>query len=129
MRHNLRHRMRWRRRLLIASLFLTVVGARFWIVRDYGNRIPVWDEWDGEAGAILIPWLHGHLRLADFVAPHNEHRIAVTPLTAFLLFRLNGEWDPRVALLFNAVVWAAVAAWFGGALLSLSPRRARPIVV
>src|SRR5205085_10139496 len=83
-------RMRWRRPLLIVAIFLTVVGSRLWLPRDYANPVPVWDQWDGEAASVLAPWLHGHLRAADFFKSHNEHRIAMTRATAFLLLLANG---------------------------------------
>ncbi len=95
--------------LPLLALFLCVLGARLWLVNRYGNALPYWDQWDGEGGELLRPWLDGQLHPADLFIPHAEHRIVPTRLTALALAAITGRWDARREMIFNAALVAAIA--------------------
>src|SRR5437016_3472021 len=87
-----------------AGFFLVIVGARLCLVADYGSSLPMYDQWDGEGATLFKPWRDGTLRLVDFVAPHNEHRMLPSKLLALGLLRLNGQWDARLQMTVNAIL-------------------------
>src|ERR1700722_9893369 len=92
----------------LAALFLVVLGAKLWVVQLYGSPLPLWDQWY-EAGSFLVPWVEGHLTLADFFAPDNEHRIVFTRLLDLIVIRLNGRWEPMLQMTVNAFIHASFA--------------------
>lgn len=98
------------RRALLASVVLVVAGARLWMIGGYGSDLPFWDQWDAEAERLFLPYFSGSLRVQDWFAPHNEHRIPLTRLLSFALMRLDGQWDARVQMAVNALLAAGVAA-------------------
>jgi hypothetical protein len=113
-----------RRALLLAvCLFSAIAGARWAIFDRYGTDLPEWDQWDAEWQAIVVPWSQGHLHAADFLQPHNEHRIVLARLAAFALTCANGQWDQRWEALCVALLPAAIAAslW-----LLAGPRLSKP---
>src|ERR1044071_6817393 len=65
-----------------------------------GVDVPVLDEWDGTA-PLFEKMADGSLRLGDFYAQHNEHRIFFPKLIFFALGRLT-HWDIRAELW---VIW------------------------
>ncbi len=109
-----------------AALLAVVTGSALalcfnWMVVDhFGSRMPIWDEWDGEAWHLYRAFLQGKLMLADLFAAHNEHRIFTTRLSHLMLFIVNGHWDPKLLmgcgaclhvllmLLLGLVLWRAV---------------------
>ena len=50
--------------LLALSLFLILAGSRAALIRFAGNATPYMDEWDGDWGGLLRPYLDGTLTLA-----------------------------------------------------------------
>ena len=90
--------------LLACSLLLAAIGAKFWIIGRYANATPFWDQWDGEAAALYVPFFDSTLRFADLLRPHNEHRLLVTRLLALALTAANGLWDPIVEMMANALI-------------------------
>ena len=71
-----------------------------WLVYRYGVDTPWGDQWD--ATRMLIEKFNARsLRLADFFAFHNEHRIFFPQLLSFVLARLT-HWNIRAELL---VIW------------------------
>ena len=101
--HPLKHFAAW-----LTALFLVVLGAKLWVVELFGSPLPLWDQWY-EAGSFLVPWVEGHLTLADFFAPDNEHRIVFTRLLDLIVIRLNGRWEPLLQMTVNAVIHASFA--------------------
>ncbi len=88
-------------RLLMIALM--IFGARLWFIQYYGNSVPHWDQWDGEAANVFIPWLTNHLEFSQLFTPHNEHRIFFTRLLGLLLLIANDrEWNPLLEMVFNA---------------------------
>jgi len=71
----------------------------------YGNATPYWDQWNGELGALYLPWLNGTLRLSDLLATHNEHRIfTMRVLSLGLLVINNSIWNPLLEMYVNAFI-------------------------
>lgn len=93
-----------------ACLFAIVLGAKWSLFDRYGSPMPDWDQWDAEAGALLIPWFEGRDFLREFFHPHNEHRVILTKVQALALTLWNGQWDSRVLAVFNAILHSAIAA-------------------
>ena len=93
---------------------LVVLGSRWWAVKSVASAIPYWDQWSAEAELLyLLPWLEHRLDPAVFVAPHNEHRVALTRLYSLALLEANGQWDPRLQMTVNALIAAAIAVFLG----------------
>jgi hypothetical protein len=101
---------------------LVVIGAKFWLIANYGNPTPFWDQWSAE-GAFLFPkYFSGTLTLGDLLSAHNEHRILFTRLWSLLLLLLEGYWDPIVQMVANALIAGAIAALTIAAFRALLPR-------
>ncbi len=90
--------------LTVAGCALLVLGAKLWLIADFGSATPVWDQWDGEAAALYHPYLSDHIPLATFFSPHNEHRILLTRLTALGLLEISGQWDVMLQMILNAAL-------------------------
>ncbi len=123
----------------LCGLFTVIVGAKLWIIQVYSTDIPYWDQWD-EARLVFQPWLAGHLTWSALFAPHNEHRIFFTRVLDMLEIRLNGQWDPRLQMVINALIHASYACglafclwrlvgkkWEGLICMSLLPFFAFPV--
>lgn len=82
-------------------------GAKIWLIARLGSPTPYWDQWDGEAAGLYLPYLSQTLSLDNWLAFHNEHRIVLTRATALALLRLSGSWDPILQMLFNAALHVA----------------------
>jgi hypothetical protein len=102
-------------------LFLTVFGARLWLIQHYGNALPFWDQWDGEAAVLLKPWLEGNLSLGALFGPHNEHRIVLTRLLTLGLFNLNGQWDALLEMTVNAALCGVIASLMAAGIFKMFP--------
>lgn len=89
---------------ILCGLFLSVFGAKLWLIQTSASDLPIHDQWDAEAELTLRPWLEGHLSAAHFFHPHNEHRLVTTKLYALALVALNGQWDNHVATIGSALV-------------------------
>src|ERR1700736_2002499 len=89
---------------LIAGLLLAAPAA--WIgtlIFIYGVDTPWGDQWDGILP--LFQKMHaGTLRLSDFFAFHNEHRIVFPRLVTLQLAKLT-HWNVRAELL---VIWVLI---------------------
>ena len=70
------------------------------LIFRYGVDTPWGDQWDGMAH-LFEKMQAGNLRLADFFAFHNEHRIFFPRLLSFALARLT-HWNIRAEML---VIW------------------------
>jgi hypothetical protein len=87
---------------LLAGMFLMLFGTKAALIATYGSSMPYWDQWDGEAANLYIPYLNGTLDWALLFDSHNEHRIFVGRLLALFLLELAGVWDPLLQMLVNA---------------------------
>lgn len=115
--------VRW---IACLALFLMMVGARWWMIGNYGSDVPWLDQWDGPAQGIFKPYHDGTLTAESWFGPHNEHRILFTRILVLGLQLLNGQWDPRLEMVVNAVLYAIVAC---GLLLVLSQDRSRRFIL
>lgn len=96
---------------LLLGLFLTICGAKFWLIDRFGNSTPISDEWDAEA-AIIQSYREGSLSLARFIAPHAEHRIFFSRLFCLALFIANKQWDPSLMMIAQAPIHALAITIF-----------------
>lgn len=108
---------------LCLALFLSVCGARLWLVDRCASDAPAWDQWDGIGGDLFRPYARNTLSAADFFKPHNEHRILFTRLLSFGLMLANRQWDNRLESAANAVICGLTAALLYWLILSLHPPR------
>jgi len=106
----------------LAVLFLTIWGAKLWVIQIYGTDVPCWDQWD-EAQNFFKPWLEGRLTWQDWLASHNEHRIFFTRLLDAGELWLNGQWDPRLEMVVNAGLHAGFACGLAGCLWFFTGRK------
>lgn len=97
------------------ALFLIVVGARLLLVQHFGSDVPILDQWDIEGAFLLKPWAGGSFHLADLFAAHNEHRLVVSRLWTLLFFKLDGQWDPLLEIVANALLFGGIAVAIAGA--------------
>ena len=105
-----------------AALFLFVLGARLCWLDHYSRAVPFWDEWEGDALYLLIPFQGGFLDWSALGMPQWEHRILLTRIITLAGTVLNGEWDPRVAMTVSAGFYAGLVALVGTALLATRTR-------
>jgi hypothetical protein len=110
------------------SLFLVGVGAKLWLIARWGSPLPYLDQWPAEAIDLFVPWFQHRFSLAMLFEPHNEHRILFTRLCELGLLLLNGQWDARLEMVFNAFLHAAAVAGFGWLMASLLGRRYWPLL-
>jgi len=87
---------------------LAVFGAKAYLIARFGTDLPFWDEWAKQGQMIITPYFTGTLHWADFFVPHSEHRIAPTLAVNLALVAAGGQWDGRVACLFNAALHALI---------------------
>lgn len=97
----------------------TIIGARLWLISEYGSPLPIHDQWDGEAAFLFKPWLENTLRWSDLFAPHNEHRIVLSRLLALGLLHANGQWDALLEMTVNAVLCGFIGCGIAAALLRI----------
>lgn len=84
------------------AIGLLIWGAKLWLIHNFGNPLPILDQWDGN---LFLPWLEGNLTLAELFQPHNEHRIVFTRLLSLGLLILNDrQWDPLLEMVVNALI-------------------------
>ena len=95
--------------LWLTVLFLVVFTAKLQFMHQHPVKVPFWDQWDAEAGAVLIPFSECGLSWRAMFRPHNEHRVFFTRLHALDLVLANGQWDPRVQQVCNAALHSVIA--------------------
>lgn len=95
----------WRISIGWAAAFgLALFGIKLWLIGNYANATPFWDQWDSEAAFLYQPYLEGKLGWTDLFAPHNEHRIFTMRLLALALLEANGTWNPILQMVVNAAL-------------------------
>jgi hypothetical protein len=116
--------------LLLASLFLLIIGAKFSLIDRYGSDLPYWDQWDGEAANLYRPYLQGKLNAGELFSAHNEHRIFFTRLLALGLLEINDrQWDARLQTVVNALLHASVALLLAALALQVLPAGSAAIFI
>lgn len=120
----------WRPWAWLATLGLGMLAAKFTLIAHNPVTVPFWDQWDAEAAYLYAPFSRCALRWSDFFAAHNEHRIFFTRLLALDLLQANGQWDPRLQQVINALLHTTGALMVAGAgIISARPRRADAVVL
>ena len=100
-------------RNISALFFLGILLFKFLTIYFFGNATPYWDQWNGEAANLYLPWLNGSLGLSDLLAPHNEHRIFTMRLLSLGLLVVNSNiWNPLLEMYVNATIHAAALTFF-----------------
>lgn len=102
-------------RLAVSACILIVLGAKLWLIAEFGSATPFFDQWVDAIG-VYRPYLTGSLGLSDLFAFHNEHRLLWTRLSALGLFLVTGRWDPILQAIWNAALHTAI---IGGLLVAL----------
>src|SRR3984893_233056 len=109
--------------LWIGALFLTSFSAKLLLMHYYPAPVPFEDQWWAEAGALYVPFHDGCLSWRAMFALHNEHRVFFTRLLALGLLSVNGQWDPQLQQVVDAVIHAATAVILAGIFWVASGRR------
>ncbi|MGF1657186.1 MAG: hypothetical protein ACFCU3_09430 [Verrucomicrobiales bacterium] len=114
----------WSLGLVVALCFFIVLGARWVMISEIGNAMPLGDQWQAEGLQLFLPYLDGELTWDDLVAPHNEHRLLFPRLQALALFLVNEQqWNPLLQQAVNAGLAALAAALLIGVVGRLSEGR------
>ena len=92
-----------------ALLFMSVWGAKLWVLDQFGSDVPCWDQWDADVLHVFVPYFDHQLCLQDFFRQHNEHRVVFTKLLNLGLLMVSGQWDPRVQCVVNAILHSSLA--------------------
>jgi hypothetical protein len=109
--------------LWIGALFLTSFSAKLLLMRYYPAPVPFEDQWWAEAGGLYVPFHDGCLSWRAMFALHNEHRVFFTRLLALGLLSVNGQWDPQLQQVVDAVIHAATAVILAGIFWVAAGRR------
>ncbi|WP_298426027.1 hypothetical protein [Rhodoblastus sp.] len=96
--------------LAVAGVFLLALASKLFLVHFAASQVPFYDEWDGEAAAVIKPFLEGHFSVADLFQHDNEHLIFFTRLLTILDLKISGYWDVLPLMIFNAFLHATTLA-------------------
>jgi hypothetical protein len=98
--------------LWVLGAFLVMLGAKLWLLKEFGTPLPYWDNWD-DAHTVFVPYFEGKLSLASLLSPHNEHRLFFTRIFDLGLLVANGQWDNHVLTVVNAVIHSSSLTGLG----------------
>jgi hypothetical protein len=115
--------------LWLAALFLVIVAAKLLLVHNYQVPVPFWDQWDGEALTLYIPWPDHAVTWRQMFTLHNEHRIFFSRMLALSLLLLNGQWDPHLQIVVNSILHAFIGVLVASILWLSMGRRCLPVIV
>jgi hypothetical protein len=90
--------------------------------------VPFWDQWDGEALTLYIPWSDHGLTWRQMFTFHNEHRIFFSRLLALSLLIVNGQWDPHLQIVVNGLLHSLVGVILASTLWLAMDRRYLPAI-
>jgi hypothetical protein len=114
--------------MAIAGLFLVIVGAKLLLLSRYPSPIPFLDQWNAEAQVTYIPYHDGYLSWRQMASLHNEHRVFFTRLLALDTLLANGQWDPNLQQVVNAILHALTGVLTAAILWAAGARR-RPALL
>jgi hypothetical protein len=97
--------------LMLAALSPAVLPL--YVILKFGVDLPFWDEWDPTVVGLAIKAHQHQLRISDFFALHNEHRIVI-PRVIYLLVNLLTSGNTIAVLL---TTWGIVVLVSIGILL------------
>ena len=107
----------------LTMLFAGVFLAKLQLIQDNPVTSPFWDQWDAEAAVLFVPFNNHTLEWRTMFDLHNEHRIFFSRLLALGLFAANGQWDPRLEQVANALMHALTVTMLSAVLWMASRRR------
>ena len=119
----------WFEGLWIASLVVVVFAGKLLLMRAIPVTTPFWDQWDGEAAVLFVPFSNCSLSWHDMLGFHNEHRVFFTRLLALDLLALDGQWDPRLEQVVNAALHTLTAGLLAAMFWLAAGRRRLDIAV
>ena len=90
--------------------------------------VPFWDQWDGEAWSLYLPFFNGGLTWHQMFTLHNEHRIFFTRVLATALVVVNGQWDPLLQIVVNIGLASITAVLFASMAWLAAGRRGLPAI-
>jgi len=114
--------------LWLTALFLVTLWAKLTLLDHYPMPVPFWDQWDGEAASLYLPFANGGLTWHQMFTLHNEHRVFFTRVLAMALLATNGQWDPQLQIVVNVVLHSLVAVIFAVILWLAAGRRRLPLL-
>jgi hypothetical protein len=76
----------------------------FFVVLSHSVNVPFWDDWEALKPGALDHSLHWRW----LIAFHNSHRVVLTNLSIWLLYRLAG-WNLNAQIVLNFLVYAIMA--------------------
>jgi hypothetical protein len=86
-----------------SAFAIVLFACKGWLITSYGNEVPFWDEWNGEAATLYKPFLERTLSWGELVANHGEHRIFTSRILHLGLFVISGyKWHPFLVMTVNA---------------------------
>jgi hypothetical protein len=86
-----------------------VIGLRLELMQAFAVSMPYWDDFT--IGGLLYKYETGVMTFSDLIRDVNEHRLFVNRLLSLLYYDLNqGQWDQRIPMLGNSVLWALSGA-------------------
>jgi hypothetical protein len=100
---------RLRAAIWVAALFVSVFAARLLLMNQFPLTVPYQDQWDAEARRMFLPMSACELSWRQMFSLHNEHRVFFTRLLSLDLLWLDGQWDPRLQQVANAVIQSLTA--------------------
>ena len=102
---------------MLIGMFLLILGAKLWVIDQFGNAVPYMDQWASE-GTLIKGYVEGTLGAGQIFASNNEHRIVFSKLLSLALISVNKQWDGILEMAAQAPLHvAAVVAfvWLAGA--------------
>jgi len=95
--------------IIICIVILGIIfGARLWLINSFGSDLPQGDAWGAEGIDLYKPYFEGTLNFSSLFSPHNEHRIFFTRVLSLSLLLINGQWDTKLQMQVNAIIFAAI---------------------
>src|SRR2546423_11719907 len=85
---------------LIFGVCLAILGAKFWLIQNYGSDLPFANAGGLRTGSLAL----GPIQVGDIVQSRDGDHIDFGRMLAQLVFSLNGQWDARLLMVINAVL-------------------------
>ncbi len=111
------------------GVFLVTIGFRLEVISAYADSMPYWDDFT--IGGLLFFYESDTMGLHHLVRPANEHRIFFNRLLSLFYFEVNQhQWDPKIGMVSNSVIWAFTGLILAKIILSnLGFTRALPVLI
>lgn len=114
---------------LLLFFVLFVFGVKVFLINEYGNATPFWDQWAADAASLYKPYLKGNLSWGSSLVPRNEHCIFITRILALGILELSGSWSPLLQMVVNAAINVAALSLIIVLLLRVVGRQHLPLLL